>query len=162
MARYQYETSPRKVKPNYEQNRKKAKKTTINKKNEQKEIKRKKAKERLKMIIMVIIGFSAFFAIVYRNAIIETKHAKVQTLKSDLAIIKKENEQLEANVESSLNLKAVQEEAEKQMGMKALSSDQIEYINLPKNDYVEASVSTEEVSQNYLQKICKFVKKLIK
>lgn len=161
MAKYQYETSPRKIKTNYEPVKNKKAKSEPKKVNKIKN-KKKSALEKIKMIFLVIIGFTAFFAISYRNAVIDAKFAEIKTLKSDLAVIQKENQQLEANVESCLNLKTLQEEAEKKLGMKALSTDQIEYVNLPKTDYVEPSVEIKEEEENIIVKIFNIIKKFIK
>ena len=160
MAKYQYETSPRKVKTNYE-TPKKSKKVDSNIKKKTKK-KAKKKTSKAKMLFYVIVGFTMFFSITYRDAIIDAKYAEIKKLKSNLATVQKENEQLEANVEQALNLKTVQKEAEESLGMKTLSTDQIEYINLSKTDHIEASSDVEEKEENYFDKIIKFVKSLVK
>ncbi len=156
MAKYQYETSPRKVKADYEiPNKKKQNKV------EPKQNKAKKTLKKSKIIFYIIIGFAMFFTISYRNAMIDIKYAKIKELKTELAAVKKENEQLEASVEQALNLKAVQEEAKNNLGMKTLSTDQIEYINLSKKDHIESRTETQE-EKNYFEKIVGFIKKLVK
>jgi len=160
MAKYQYETSPRKVKTNYEiPNQKKQNKVDVNK--QLKQNKTKKTLKKSKIIFYIIIGFAMFFTISYRNAMIDIKYAKIKKLKSELATVQKENEQLEASVEQALNLKAVQEEAKNNLGMKTLSTDQIEYINLSKKDHIESRTETQE-EKNYFEKIVGFIKKLVK
>lgn len=159
MARYQYETSPRKI--DYEKPRKKkqvSKNKTLKKQKVKKQV---KSIKRSSLVFYVILAFAMFFTISYRNAIIDIKYAQIKNLKSDLANIQKENEQLEANVEQALNLKAVQEEAQGNLGMKTLSTDQIEYINLSKTDHIETRVDAEE-EQNFFSKIMEFIKKTIK
>lgn len=165
MAKYEYETSPRKLKPEYEQVRKKAKKKNTNtKSNMAKKSNTKMRKlKKIKIVLFVLVGFFAFFTISFRNAMIDSKYAEIKKLKSDLAIVEKENEQLQAGIESHLNLKTIQEEAETLLGMKTLSNDQIKYVNLPKTDYVESG--SEEVQleeENYLTKIINIIKSLIK
>ncbi len=165
MARYQYETSPRKLSNDYEIVKKRnTKKNYTRKVNTAKKINtRMKTASKAKMVFFVLIAFVAFFTISYRNAIIDAKYAEIKTLKNNLATVEKENEQLEANIESRLNLKTIQEEAETLLGMKTLSNDQINYVNLPKTDYVEAS--SEEVKiedSNTFTKILNFLKNLIK
>ena len=97
--RYQYETSPRKLKPEYTpaKNPYKQKKTTINKNElQQKNNKVKKKKHnKAKVIMYTILAFSILFAITYRNAQIDENFSEVQNLKEELAILQKENEQLE-------------------------------------------------------------------
>lgn len=165
MARYQYETSPKKVRIDYEPVRQKVvkKSPTTNVKAQAKKNTKMKKSSKVKIVFLVLIGFTAFFTISYRNAVIDSKFAKIKTLKSDLAMVEKENEQLEASIESCLNLKTIQEEAESLLGMKTLSNDQIKYVSLPKTDYVESG--SEEVKieeENYFTKIVNFIKDLIK
>ena len=165
MARYQYETSPRKIRTDYEPLKKKSvKKSKLRKINTvKKNMPKKKPASKAKIVFFVLIGFAAFFTISYRNAIIDAKYAEIKALKNDLALVEKENEQLEATIESRLNLKTIQEQAEALLGMKKLSSDQINYVSLPKTDYVEAS--SEEVKleeSNYFTQIINLIKSLIK
>lgn len=166
MARYQYETSPRKIRTDYEPIKKKSSNKNSTKKVQKANKNNVKVKpiSKVKMVFCVLIGFAIFFTISYRNAVIDTKYATIKSLKSELATVQKENEQLEATIESSLNLKAIQQQAETLLGMKTLSNDQIEYVNLPKTDYVEAQsekINLEE-DNNYFIKIINTIKNLIK
>lgn len=165
MARYQYETSPRKIRTDYEPLKKKsAQKVQNTKANTAKKNNTKvKTASKAKIVFFVLIGFIAFFTISYRNAVIDAKHAEIQDLKNKLALVEKENEQLEAAIESRLNLKTIQEEAETLLGMKTLSNDQINYVNLPKTDYVEASSEEVKIDENnYFKQIVNFIKNLMK
>lgn len=147
--RYQYETSPRKLQPEYEPERKKyPKKSTARKvkkvaKQSQKPKVKGKIKKQMKMMAYVGIGFVILLAISYRNSQINESFAKIKTLKSDLAVVQKENEQLEVNIENNLNLKSVEQSAKELLGMQKLDNKQTVYINLPKEDYVEPA--TEEI-----------------
>lgn len=163
MARYQYETSPRKIRSDYEPVRKKSTKKIQNVNTNKKNITKTKTLSKAKVIFFVLIAFFAFFTISYRNAIIDSKHAAIKDLKNKLALAEKENEQLEATIESRLNLKTIQEEAETLLGMKTLSNDQINYVNLPKTDYVEASSEEVKIDENnYFKQIVNFIKNLMK
>lgn len=165
MARYQYETSPRKIRTDYEPVKKKTVKKKITTKTNTSKRSNKKLKtlKKIKIVLFVLIGFLAFFTISFRNAMIDSKYAEIKKLKNDLALVEKENEQLQAGIESHLNLKTIQEEAETQLGMKALSNDQIKYVNLPKTDYVEAGSEQVQIEEeSYFTKIINFIKNLIK
>ena len=144
--KYQYETSPRKLEPEYTplKNPYKAKKNTtrknaINKKKRENEIK----KQKIKVIKYLIIGFMILFAVSYRNSQIDENFAKVQSLKEELAEVEKQNAQLEVSIENGLNLSNLEQEAKEQLGMQKLNSKQTIYITLPKNDYIEPA--SEEV-----------------
>lgn len=162
MSRYQYETSPRKIRTDYEP----VKKRKNNKNIQVTTRKEKKTKKisKLKTLVYVVVGFATFFTISYRNAIIDTKYAEIKTLKSELAVVEKENEQLEATIESSLNLQTIQQEAEEKLGMTKLTNNQIEYVHLPKTDYVEAKVEEVKIEEEegYISKIISIIKNLIK
>lgn len=165
MARYQYETSPRKIRTDYEPVRKKAvkKSSTKNVKTIDKPITKTKKVSKTKVVFFVLIGFMAFFTISYRNAVIDSKYAEIKSLRKNLAMVEKENEQLEAAIESCLNLRTIQEEAENLLGMKTLSNDQIKYVSLPKIDYVESS--SEEVKiekESSFTKVLNLIKSLVK
>lgn len=168
-SRYQYETSPRKLEPEYRPIKKKyPKKSTAKKKNSTKDknISKQKAKIELstkaKAIIYVGIVFAVLFAISYRNTVISEKYSQIKNLKSDLAAIEKENEQLEVNIESKTNLSNIEKEAKEKLGMKKIGDKQTVYVNLNKHDYVESA--SEDVNlneeQNIFEKILEKIKNI--
>ena len=81
--------------------------------------------------------FVVLVAISYRNSEINESFSKVQSLKTELAAIQKENEQLEVNIENSLNLNNIEQIAKEKLGMQKLTNRQTVYIELPKKDYVK-------------------------
>lgn len=140
---YQYGTSPRKLKPEYDYNKKKK---TVSKKNVKKNIAKKEQankNRKAETVILVVIGFIILLAISYRNTLINERFAQIKELKTNLAAITKENEQLEVNIENSLNLNNLEKEAKERLGMQKLTSKQTLYISLPKKDFVEPA--TEKV-----------------
>ena len=140
---YQYETSPRKLKPEYDYNKtKKVVKNNQKKKNVSKKVEAKQNKK-AETMILVAIGFIILLAISYRNTLINERFAEIKELKTNLAAITKENEQLKVNIENSLNLSNIEQEAKDRLGMQKLTNKQTVYISLPKKDYVEPA--TEEV-----------------
>lgn len=163
--RYQYETSPRKLEPEYRPIKKQYPKKSTAKKPASKQTtasKNKKAKVQLeakhKAIIYVVLLFGILFAISYRNTVIAEKYSQIKNMKSSLAAIEKENEQIEVNIESKTNLGAIEKEAKDKLGMKKLGDKQTVYVSLNKQDYIESTkddvVLTEE-NQNIIQKIIK-------
>lgn len=138
--KYQYETSPRKLEPEYTpvKNPYKKKKTTAKKvqktnKNKVNEIKKRK----IRVIKCIAIGFIIIFGISLRNSQIDESFAEIQDLKSELAEIQKENAQLEIAIENGMNLNNLEQEAKTQLGMQKLNSKQTTYMILPKSDYIE-------------------------
>ena len=163
MARYQYETSPRKIEPRYKNTP--SKKTTKKKleviKNEPKKnagISKKEQQKRRKQIGSVIVIFALLLMISYRNSLITEEFNTIQNLKSDLANIQKENKQIEISIEGSLNLNKVEEIASQQLGMQKQTVEQTIYTELPKQDYVEVTIEDIPESQNWFEKILNIFK----
>ena len=150
--KYQYETSPRKLKPEYEPIKNddvKKKSSTLKQKNKKSQ---KQAKLEVKTIMYIVIGFAILFAISYRNSLITASFNQ------------KENAQTEINIQTSLNLTNIEKSASSMLGMKKLSDSQKVYVSLPKEDYVETAseqvVVTEE--QNWFEKIINTITDWIK
>lgn len=155
---YQYETSPRKLEPEYEPRKKKASKATSKKKNSNnkkqnsKQVQKQKAKEIRKAKVLVALNclmiLAALFAIIWRNSLITQTFAQIQILKSDISELQKENDQLEISIQNNLNLSSIEQEAKEKLGMQKLTSKQTIYLNLPKKDYVEPSSEVIVMEEN--------------
>ena len=155
--KYQYETSPRKLEPEYapKKNNYKGKKSTARKivPKENKKLKEER-KNRRKVIMYVAFAFSILFAITYRNAQIDESFEKVQDYKKELAAVEKENSQLELAIESSLNLSHIEQQAKELLGMQKLTNQQIVYVNLEKDDHIESAAENVKIEQeNFWNKI---------
>ena len=163
-SRYEYETSPRKLEPNYNvpkrnpPNKKNTAKRNVSKK-KQKELKRKK----IRTTLYVLIAFSIVFLVSYRNAKIDEKFAEVRSLKEEMEKVEKENAQLEVSIESSLNLTNIEQQAKSLLGMQKLTSRQTEYIELPKTDYIEPAAENVvlEEEKGFLEKVGDFIFRII-
>lgn len=151
--KYEYETSPKKLKPEYEKRQDKNKKvsTSKNKKTE----KNQHTQLHAKTIAYIVIGFAILFAISYRNSLITESFNKKENLKDQLSALQKENAQLEINIQTSLNLANIEKSASSMLGMQKLAESQKVYVSLPKKDYVELAseqvIVTEEKS--WIQKL---------
>lgn len=154
---YQYETSPRKLVPDYEpikETYKKKKSTSVRKKTIKTQQKRK-IKAQIKVVFYVMAIFASLLVISYRNSLINENFNSNNALKSQLASLEKENEQLKVNLENSLNLSNIEKLAKNNLGMQKLDNTQKVYVSLDKKDYVEPAsekVIIEEDS-NWLEKI---------
>lgn len=165
--KYQYETSPRKLEPEYapKKNKYKSKKSTAKKvqqKVNKKQLQEEKKQHR-KVIMYVALIFSILFAISYRNAQIDESFEKVQDYKKELAAVEKENSQLELAIESSLNLSNVEQQAKELLGMQKLTNQQIVYVNLEKDDHIEVAAENVKIEEEtFFNKILNTVKSLFK
>ena len=147
--RYEYETSPRKLEPDI---RKEKKNTNIKvvkdlpkqdvKLSKEQKIKHKKA------TLLVIAIFAVLFTISYRNTQINEKFSEIQSLRTQLSSLQKENEQLQVTIENSLNLSNIEKQAKEKLGMQKLSNKQTVYVSLPKKDYIESATEKVEISDN--------------
>ncbi len=136
---YQYETSPRKVKPEYEYTKTTYPKKSTARKVDKKEKEIQNRKLHIKIISYIAICFTALFIISYRYSMLDDTYAKLTSKRAELAAIDKENRQLEATIESNLNLTKIEEDAKNLLGMQKLSPEQKVYVTLPKTDHVETS-----------------------
>ena len=159
---YQYGTSPRKIEPEYSPRKKTKKKSTkISTKEKQSRQKRQEQnRQKIKMqkkmhqknIAMILVAFFVFLIVRYRNSMINEKFSEIQSKKNKLSSIEKANGQLEVNIEGSLNLGTIGNEAKESLGMGKLNNDQKVYVNLDKKDYVESSLDkNENESKNWIQ-----------
>ena len=155
--RYQYETSPRKLEPEYETIKEpySRKKTTTVKEKANKPKQKSQIKTNIKTITYVFLIFASLFVISYRKSLINESFNENEKLKSNLAAIEKENEQLKVNLENSLNLSNVEKLAKEKLGMQKLDGSQKVYINLEKKDYIEPA--SEEIviddNTNWFEKL---------
>ena len=148
-AGYQYETSPRKLKPEYEpqKNPYSKKKSSALKQKKQDNKEKRKLKPKVKAVFYILIGFTILFAISYRNSLITENFNKKEELKQELSTLQKENAQLEINIQNSLNLSNIQKSATSMLGMQKLDDSQKIYVSLPKKDYVEPASEQVIVSE---------------
>lgn len=143
---YQYETSPRKYEPEYNDKprRKKSKKVRTSKKvTNKKQSRLENFKFKFMCVLNAVVFLSVAFVIMSRSALVTQSFAEIQSLKTTISEIKKENDQLEVNIQNSLNLSSIEQTAKDMLGMQKLTNKQTIYLSLPKKDYIEPS--TEKV-----------------
>ena len=147
VARYEYETSPRKI---YKEHKNKKQKIRLVENMPKQDIKlsRKEKIKHRKATLLVMLIFILLLTVSYRNAKINEKFNEARSLETKLASIKKENEQLQVSIENSLNYNNIEKQAKEKLGMQKLTSNQTVYVNLPKKDYVESATEKVEISNN--------------
>ena len=168
---YEYETSPRKLKPEYDRNaysNPQMRKKKIN--NTKTEITQKvttknnvQLKFPVKTMIMFFIIFLVTLSLIYMDAKVNEAFSKIQSLKTEMSNIQKENDQLEIGIQNSLNLNNIEQAAKELLGMQKLSNKQIVYINLSKEDYVLPTTETIiiEDESSILDRVVQFIKDVI-
>lgn len=162
---YQYETSPRKLEPEYEEPKiRHPKKSTARRMTRQEEMKKKRKLQR-RIIFYIVICFSGLFVISYRYSKIDDTYSVLQKEEAKLALLEKETMQLEVNIENSLNLTNIEQEARERLGMQKLNPEQVLYVALPKTDHVETSseqVRSSDLKENWFTKIINKIKQNFK
>ena len=168
MARYQYETSPRKYEPEYT-TRRTTKKKVETAKVSKKEIEKKKAekarlkkieerKKKTKQVMLVIAMFGMLLTVSYREIAIMEMFNQKKELESKLALIEKENGQVEKSIkeeESTLDWNNIQQIASEELGMQAKKGIPIE---LDKTDNVETEKKfIKEDNTSILEKIISYI-----
>lgn len=157
MARrvYQYETSPRKLEPEYKRNSPRKKLEVIeNTKKANSRAEKEARMIRKRQIFLVVAIFATLLFISYRNSLINEEFKEIQAQKNKLALIQKENKQLEISLEGSLNLNNIEKIATEQLGMQKQTSNQTIYTELDKQDYIEVSAEeTQKDNKSFFTKI---------
>lgn len=152
--RYQYDTSPKKLKPEYRRkNKEYPKKTTAYREKTSKKEKTEEIqdiKKKAKIIFYVLATFAIVFTISYRNSLIDEAYSKTESLKNEYSKIEKENEQIEVSIDNSLNFNNIEQTAKELLGMTKLNNKQTVYISLPKKDYIESDSGKEEKKEESL------------
>lgn len=142
--KYQYETSPRKLEPEYKRQQKKyPKKSTAPKKKVSTKAVKVKKRDRVRLVVSLVAIFASIFAISYRSSQIDEAFTKNEEMKQAYLELQKENDQMNVEIENSLNLANVEQQAKELLGMQKLSAKQTVYVNLPKKDYIQPA--TENV-----------------
>jgi len=163
---YQYETSPRKYEPDYtvkkktnKSQNKQVSKKAIEKKRAEKEKAKKleEKKNKRKQVICVIMIFGMLLTVSYREISIMEMFNQKKNLENQLAVIEKENGQVEKNIkeeESKLDWNKIQQIAKEQLGMEAKAGKPIE---LDKTDNVEIETKfIKEEEKSIIEKIIEF------
>lgn len=168
---YQYGTSPRKYEPEY--TTKRPKQQTTKKKNDTKKATQKsdakkriekqkaqKAKERKNRVLQVMVVATVFgmlLALSYREIAIMEMFNQTKELENQLAVIQKENGQIEKSIkeeESKLNWNEIKKTATEQLGMQVKTAEPIE---LDKFDNVETTNKLiEEEKTNIIEEIINY------
>ena len=160
--RYQYETSPRKLEPEYKTPKKKKLDTKRNKKVKANSKIEVKLSKKIKLVLYLLVAFSVLFAISYRNSKINEEFSEVKSMQKELAKLEKENEQLNISIQNDLNLGQIEKSAKEMLGMQKLTSKQTVNVNLEKKDYVEPSSEEVVIEENnsFLNRIISILKNI--
>ncbi len=155
---YSNSTSPKKIEPNIKQKEKQKKRqlhVVKNMPDRDKKLTKEQKEKQFKMTFLVMCIFGVLLIISYRNSQINEKFSEITQLETELAVVQKDNQQLEVGIENSSNLSNIEKQAKEELGMQKATTNQTVYVTLPKKDYTE--VAAEEViieeNKNFIEKI---------
>ena len=166
MARtsYQYGTSPRKYEPEYTKIKTTKKINKSSKVNKPKNIETEKKmkidekKKKANQIIVVLAIFAMLLTISYREIAIMEMFNEKKELEGQLAVIEKENGQVEKNikeVESTLDWNKIKQVATEELGMQTKAGIP---LDLEKTDFVETKDQfIIEEKTSVIEKIVSFI-----
>ena len=146
MVLYEYGTSPRKQVPKNKSKR--AKPHLVKPKKIQ-------SKNNTNLVFALILVFTMLFIIIYRNSMVNEAFSQMQGLKKEMTALQKENDQLEVNIQNSINLNNIETAAKEGLGMQKLTTAQTVYISLDKKDYIEPNVEAVVIEEetNWLENL---------
>lgn len=101
-------------------------------------IKRRNA-ERGNTVKIIVLAFAALvllFCVVYGKVQISDMYSKINSQKSELAVMESENARLKAEIEAYTSLRNIEEYAE-DIGLKKLDKAQIWYVDIQNDDVVK-------------------------
>lgn len=168
--RYEYGTSPRKYDEYYY--RRPTQKKSSNKSMPKKAIKKKsivvqnnaktqnKTVFKPKTIFALCIIFSLAISISSLSSRIEKNDMKISQEKNSIEQIKNENSKLDSQLQRAFSITNLEKQAKEKLGMQKLSKDQIRYVKINKEDYIEPVLSTvvQEKEKNIFEKIFDLLK----
>lgn len=169
---YQYGTSPRKYEPEYNNRKKietkkietkKVQKKPIDQKSIKKHSEKQKAKKvqekknKMAQVVVVLAIFGMLLTLSYREIAIMEMFNQKKSLENNLAVIEKENGQVEKSikeVESTLDWNSIQQKATDELGMQKKSGTP---VDLNKSDNVETNTTLiQKEEESIVEKIISF------
>lgn len=117
-VKYQYDTSPRKLEPDYNRETKKRKLEVVKDLPRQSiNVSKEQRKRQFKITVTVAALFLLLLTISCRNSQIDKQFNNIQEQKKQLSVLQKENEQLKVSIQNSLNLSNIEKVAREELGM---------------------------------------------
>ena len=135
MNKYYYGTSAYKLEEYENSTRKNAEKPLKRRKDQKKE---QAALYRF-LLFGVVFVFVAASALVYVNVMAMRASTDIDKLEKKLAMVVDENKQKEIRINQSLDMKVIEKRAIEELGMQKPDNSQIVYVDVRKENHVEAA-----------------------
>lgn len=148
---YQYETSPRKIQPDYPKAKKPPKKKPVAKK--KKKVKAKKKRKmsfEAKFFVNSMLFFAIIFAMIFCQALVNQKYKEKEKLKQEYSQLMTNS--MVANSKNDDTRRIASE-----YGMQTKSAT---LIDLGTTDYIESSADSVETNESFWDKIVNWLKNI--
>ena len=121
-------------------------------------------KIKIRAVFPVILIFIFGFAAMYRYAALTELNYSINSTKREYNEMKKENSRLRMEIDSSMDLKKVQELAESKLGMHKPDMFQTIYLAVPKSDFTKVAeqYAVKNESNGSLEKVFNKIGELTK
>jgi cell division protein FtsL len=96
-----------------------------------------KGTDKIKTILGILICFAVAFCILLRYVTITEASNKIDGYKKQISQLERLNEQMQVEIDRSIDLKKVEEIARTKLGMRRPEKFQMVYVKLDKSDYAE-------------------------
>ena len=91
----------------------------------------------VKVMAALAVGILIVVTMLYSRAVLTELSQQVASKYNELEELKSENIRLQAQLESAVSLRNIEEYATQRLGMSAMDKQQVTYINLSEGDQIE-------------------------
>lgn len=98
---------------------------------------KEKGINKIRTLSGVLLCFGIAFFVILRYAAIAEESSQIEAYRKQLSQLKRNNEQMQVELERTVNLERVEEIATNRLGMRRPEKYQTVYITIEKNDYAE-------------------------
>ncbi len=148
---YQYETSPRKLEPDYPKAKKPAKKKIVAKKKKKvKATKKRKISFEAKFFMNSMLFFAIIFAMIACQALVEQKYKEKERLKQEYSQL----------VTNSMVANSKNDDTRRIASDYGMQTKSATLIDLGTTDYIESSADSVETNESFWDKIVNWLKNI--
>ena len=98
------------------------------------------------------------FSVLCRGVMITDKASELDSLKKELSDVKAKNQELQMEIDKSLDLNRIEQLASEKLNMRRPEKYQIVYINLDRVDYVEKAEGSKSGAVSHASKLFNNIK----
>lgn len=148
---YQYETSPRKIEPDYRRVQKPPKKKPVAKKKKKVKVKKKrKMSFEAKFFVNSMLFFAIIFAMIACQALVEQKYKEKERLKQEYSQL----------VTNSMVANSKNDDTRRIVSDYGMQTKSATLIDLGTTDYIESSADSVETNESFWDKIVNWLKNI--